>query len=164
LGCIAGRCMRTGAGRWFFIRGPMSAYQAADIADLRREFRRDGRGHLSLPIPNAAHAIIDPMKPLHGYLLVTDSPGRPLQSVISRALDTRRKSGTGRRRSCARTICRGKRRPQRPPGMARSVRFALHWLGRRTARQVLELTLGVTDVRPVADNDLVAMRPYRRSA
>jgi hypothetical protein len=26
------------------------------------------------------------------------------------------------------------------------------------------LTLGVTDVRPVADNDLVAVRPYRRTA
>ncbi len=26
------------------------------------------------------------------------------------------------------------------------------------------LTLGITDVRPVADNDLVAVRPYRRSA
>jgi hypothetical protein len=26
------------------------------------------------------------------------------------------------------------------------------------------LTLGVADVRPVADNDLVAVRPYRRSA
>jgi uncharacterized protein DUF4926 len=26
------------------------------------------------------------------------------------------------------------------------------------------LTLGVTDVRPVAENDLVAVRPYRRSA
>ena len=26
------------------------------------------------------------------------------------------------------------------------------------------LTLGLTDVRPVADNDLVAVRPYRRSA
>jgi hypothetical protein len=26
------------------------------------------------------------------------------------------------------------------------------------------LTLGIADVRPVADNDLVAVRPYRRSA
>jgi hypothetical protein len=26
------------------------------------------------------------------------------------------------------------------------------------------LTLGVSDVRPVADNDLVAVRPYRRTA
>ena len=26
------------------------------------------------------------------------------------------------------------------------------------------LTLGVADVRPVADNDLVAVRPYHRSA
>ena len=26
------------------------------------------------------------------------------------------------------------------------------------------LTLGATDVRPVADNDLVAVRPYRHSA
>jgi uncharacterized protein DUF4926 len=25
------------------------------------------------------------------------------------------------------------------------------------------LTLGIADVRPVADNDLVAVRPYRRS-